>query len=84
MAKTALRRCPRTDLYVTDCACRDCRNLPDPAPGPVRAELGPWFEARFPGRCSRCATEFEPGDRIRADGHGGYLAECCGEDDGNE
>lgn len=46
----------------------------------VRAEHGPWFTARYGGRCSYCDTEFIPGDQIRADGHHGYLGECCGED----
>lgn len=37
---------------------------------------GPWFRASFAQDCARCGGEVEPGDRIRADGDGGY--ECCG------
>jgi hypothetical protein len=66
-------------LLVSDCS--HCRGL-DPKPGQPereRAELGPWFEARWPGYCTGCGDDFDPGDRIRADGEGGWLAECCGE-----
>lgn len=69
-------RCERTELLVTDCA--HCRNLPDPPT--ERGERGPWFAARFLGRCSNCDVYYAPGDDIRADGHGGYLADCCGTD----
>lgn len=70
-------RCERTDLLVRDCA--HCKKLPDPER--VKPAVGDWFDARFPGRCSRCQTDFDPGDEIRADGEGGYLAACCGEDE---
>lgn len=71
-------RCDLTELPVTDCACRNCRNLPDPIVE-EKGELGPWFAARFEGRCAGCEERFDGGDPIRADGTGyGYLAECCG------
>lgn len=43
---------------------------------------GPWFSARYPGDCARCGGEFLTGERIRADGAGGY--ECCVETTGDE
>lgn len=43
--------------------------------------MGPWFMAMYPGFCSACGDEFASGEQIRADGCGGYLAECCGGDD---
>lgn len=70
-------RCERTDLLATDCA--HCRNLPDPPK--AAGERGPWFEARYAGRCNRCGCHFLAGFQVRADGHGGYLGPCCGEDD---
>lgn len=44
---------------------------------------GPWFGAQFGGYCGSCADQLYEGDRIRADGHGGYECEDCGSfDDG--
>jgi hypothetical protein len=43
------------------------------------SEFGPWFAARFPGRCSACNKPFNEDAQIRADGQGGYLADACGE-----
>lgn len=42
---------------------------------------GPWFPASYSGECSGCGWSFESGEMIRADGEGGWLAECCGKDD---
>lgn len=42
---------------------------------------GVWFTARFDSDCDGCGALIEEGDRIRADGDGGYPGECCGEDD---
>lgn len=42
------------------------------------SELGPWFEAGYPGHCTDCDEKITPGDTIRADGYGGYLCEWCG------
>ncbi len=43
---------------------------------------GPWFDSRYDGDCSNCFRAFYAGDRIRADGEGGYEAEdCCGQDE---
>jgi hypothetical protein len=75
-------RCERTDLLVTDCA--HCRDLPDlDAEEIVVVRRGTWFTALYGGRCANCKTTFEAGDQIRADGYGngGWLAECCREDD---
>ena len=41
--------------------------------------LGPWFGAAYAGACGSCGDPIEEGDRIRADGHGSYLCEDCGE-----
>lgn len=73
-------RCSLTELLVTDCA--HCRGHQDPPREPATAELGPWFTARFDGRCSACDNTTYEGDQIRADGFGGYLclAWGCGED----
>lgn len=68
--------CERTDLLVS--ACAHCRGVPDIAPRP--GVLGPLFEARFGGGCSECGGGIRAGDRIRADGDGGYL--CAGCSDG--
>ena len=77
-----VERCAVTELLVDQCGCPQHRGEPAPEERDDRA-LGPWFTASYPGRCSDCDTSFEPGDRIRADGEGGYLGTCCGgEDDG--
>lgn len=60
----------------------------DPAPtvdetttqGDDVAEKGPWFGAMYDGRCSVNECRIEEGDRIRADGEGGYECEDCGDD----
>lgn len=76
-------RCDITELLVDECA--HCRKLPDlDVEETVASRRGTWFTALYAGRCSNCKTASEPGDPIRADGYGngGWLAECCGEDDG--
>lgn len=71
------QRCELTELLVSDCA--HCRGLPDPEQAAeADGELGPWFTAGLPGACSGCGGRIYPGDRIRATGDGGYLAQCCG------
>lgn len=67
--------------------CSICRNLPDPFAEPTTRRtadttLGTPFAARYPGKCP-CGTDFYPGDTIRADGAGGYLAPCCTEQTGD-
>jgi len=69
-----MTRCEVTELEVSGCA--HCRKLPD-APPEIRS-LGPFFAAAYPGRCSDCDGYFGDGDRIRADGEGGYLCTDCG------
>lgn len=39
--------------------------------------LGPVVTASFPGEPDCCEQGIEPGDRIRADGHGGWIHEGC-------
>jgi hypothetical protein len=46
--------------------------------------MGPWFDARFDSECDDCGAPIEAGDRIRADGTGGYICETCGEGDDDE
>lgn len=45
------------------------------------AEKGPWFGAMYDGRCSVSECRIEGGDRIRADGSGGYECEDCGDNE---
>lgn len=52
--------------------------LPLP-PERERPALGPWFAATYKGECADCGTSFAEFDFIRADGEGGWLAECCSE-----
>jgi hypothetical protein len=83
--------CELTDLLVASCG--HCKGIGEPAYscGHIRcepysecqladpADLGPWFAARLAGRCAGCRAGVAEGDRIRADGQGGYLCEPCGE-----
>lgn len=69
-------RCELTDLEVTGCA--HCKGIPDTPPAADR-NLGPVFTASYEGNCSECGRRFHVLERIRADGDGGYLGECCGE-----
>lgn len=55
------------DMMVTD---------PDRA-----SDKGPWFGAMYEGRCSVNECQIFEGDRIRADGEGGYECEDCGDPD---
>ncbi len=61
-------------------ACGTCNPLVRKASAP---ELwGSWFGAAYGGECEGCGDGIAPGDRIRADGEGGYLCSACGYDDG--
>jgi hypothetical protein len=59
----------------------------DPAPtveetttqGDDVADKGPWFGAMYTSECSECDGAIYEGDRIRADGTGGYECEDCGD-----
>lgn len=46
------------------------------------AELGPWIKAEFDGPdcAGECGNGIDTGDKIRADGRGGWLCEYCGKD----
>lgn len=51
-----------------------------PRPAIVPREIEeepPWVLARYPGSCSNCWWDFPAGVLIRADGEGGWIAECC-------
>lgn len=78
-------RCELTELYVDQCThCRP-KTAPD-AVAEFLAEreilLGLWFPAAYPGHCDQCGVSFDQGDQIRADGEGGWVAECCGQVNG--
>jgi hypothetical protein len=71
-------RCELTDLLVDQCGCpehRDGRTVEEEAT--ADRTLGPRFTAQYDGRCSRCGTDFWPGESIRGDGDGGWIAGCC-------
>jgi hypothetical protein len=54
-------------------------DLFEPAQGPrriERGEVGPVFDAQYGSDCSE-GDEIEPGDSIRADGHGGFAHASC-------
>lgn len=40
---------------------------------------GPWFGAMYAGTCDGCFDRIHEGDRIRADGQGGYECTPCGD-----
>lgn len=68
--------CDLTELPVSMCAhCRGITNEPE---RPDPADFGPRFTARLDGWCAGCKSQIEVGDRIRADGTGGYLCAGCG------
>jgi hypothetical protein len=46
-------------------------------PTDTAPEKGPWFGAIYGGQCSSCEDWITDGDRIRADGSGGYECEAC-------
>lgn len=68
-------RCSVTELITSQCA--HCRPTPEPDPFDEPSDRGPWFHASYRGECAECGDEFEAGDLIRADGNGGYVADCC-------
>ena len=72
---TTTLRCELTELETTGCA--HCRGLTGPPPS--HRNLGRPFAAVYAGRCVDCDERFEVGDRIRADGEGGYLCADCGD-----
>lgn len=73
--------CEKFDMPAIGCAHCTGRTGEPEWTAEDRAKWGPWFEARHPGRCSACDTRIHEGDRIRADGEGGYLCVCV--DDGS-
>lgn len=40
---------------------------------------GPWFEARWGGKCSGCGESFDAGTVIRSDGDDGWQCGECGD-----
>lgn len=76
-------RCGRTDLFPSDCGhCKGMDDMrierPKTRSGTGEQLLGPWFVAKWPGKCCRCQTRYFAFDRIRADWPGpGYISEKC-------
>jgi hypothetical protein len=70
---------PRCIHDLSPASCAVC-NGADKRLRAERPERGRWFFARYDGECSDCAGGFETGQRIRADGDGGYLCAGCGDD----
>jgi hypothetical protein len=68
----------RHELIIGHCAV--CNPRSPQAEFSQPAEYGPWFAARFDSECDDCGGDITEGDRIRADGEGGYVCESCGED----
>ena len=90
-------RCDRTDLLVSECACRDHRGGRTPEEEAASDAVAlrqrllsgvdghHWREAKYPGRCSGCSEWFQVGTAIRSNNDGaGWLAECCTEGDTGE
>jgi hypothetical protein len=74
------------DHLIERSTCGDCSPRPGgkrgvPVPGRGPAGYGPWFPASYDGECSGCGGDILPGDKIRADGQGGWLDEDCGDPD---
>jgi hypothetical protein len=57
-------------------ACGTC--TPPASRSPVQELFGPWFDAGYGGECDGCGDDIASGDRIRADGEGGWLCSICG------
>lgn len=75
--------CKRGMKTLPRVAEQDDRDWHGPAPGGGQHNAplapGPWFAARWPGRCSGDeGHHIAPGDMIRADGTGGWACENCG------
>lgn len=65
-------------------SCADCNGAVKRAAGQERgvrplAGRGPWFPAKWDGKCSDCGEAFDAGEKIRADGDDGWLCGECGE-----
>lgn len=58
-----------TPCEIQECYCNDGDN----------PEKGSWFGAMYDGSCSVSECQIYEGDRIRADGQGGYECEDCGD-----
>lgn len=70
-------RCEVTELLVSQCG--HCTGRTGDEGTGEKRDLGPWFGARYAGKCADCGERFGMQDRIRADGEGGYLCAGCGE-----
>jgi hypothetical protein len=75
-------RCEITDLLVESCAhcngAEERAKAQEQAGEAVPSVPGPWFTARYEGRCVDCGEDIVPGDTIRSDGSSRYLCADCG------
>lgn len=72
-------RCEKYDLPAEMCA--HCTGAEERARAEGHREIlpgSPWFRASRFGKCSGGGGDILPGDRIRADGTGGFCCSECG------
>ena len=74
---------PMDDTHCKQGGCKGCCGCSSectdtPCGQPFK---GPWFGAMYDGKCSVSECRITEGDRVRADGLGGYECEDCVEDD---
>jgi hypothetical protein len=68
-------RCDLTDLLVESCG--HCTGAQARADREARETQGAGFTARYDGVCAGCGHPIGGGERIKADGDGGYLCAAC-------
>lgn len=74
---------PGSCIHDLDAAtCGLCNGAVKRAAEQERSGRGPWFAARYDGKCSGCGDTFEAGAGwiIRSDGDDGWLCGECGDD----
>jgi predicted nucleic acid-binding Zn ribbon protein len=78
MADECIHELPRATCGVCNGAMKRAAAIEAQGRRFKPAERGPWFFARYDGKCSDCGEQFESGQKIRSDGDGGWLCEDCG------
>lgn len=77
-----MSRCDFTDLDQASCAhCQGHDAFPEVQNRRRLEQSGVWVTARYDGKCAGCGDWYQAGTLIHADGDGGWLAECCAEED---
>lgn len=71
--------CDFSDLPKDSCGHCTGRNGDTMFQANETADCGPWITAQFRGPCSSCGCFIRKGERIRADGSGGWMCADCGE-----